>query len=202
MHTKSRSSLSDAPDSSTAEDLETRCLQLQTQVWEMEVRCLLYLLQAICTFSLRLLQSQTAWFFSSCHCDNHKSSLHSSDRKEQVECELQGSILLLFYTQIFKPAASLILISRAVEITYTATGLLEDYCITTDSLILPLFCLLLVELLLLLPVSWQPANPEINLLVHHHFCFSLLQPSTVRPLCLVSSSGLQHWLVLSSYRGF
>ncbi|NXJ06946.1 UBX11 protein, partial [Odontophorus gujanensis] len=26
----------DAPDSSTAEDLETRCLQLQTQVWEME----------------------------------------------------------------------------------------------------------------------------------------------------------------------
>ncbi|XP_040443751.1 UBX domain-containing protein 11 [Falco naumanni] len=26
----------DAPDSSTAEELETRCLQLQTQVWEME----------------------------------------------------------------------------------------------------------------------------------------------------------------------
>lgn len=28
----------DAPGSSTAEELEMRCLQLQTQVWEMEVR--------------------------------------------------------------------------------------------------------------------------------------------------------------------
>ncbi|XP_032058361.1 UBX domain-containing protein 11 [Aythya fuligula] len=36
VHRKNKSSLSDAPDSSTAEDLEMRCLQLQTQVWEME----------------------------------------------------------------------------------------------------------------------------------------------------------------------
>lgn len=33
-------SLSDGFDSSTTEELEMRCLQLQRQVWEMEVRLL------------------------------------------------------------------------------------------------------------------------------------------------------------------
>ena len=43
VHRKNKPSLSDAPDSPTSEELEIRCLQLQTQVWEMEVRHLLHL---------------------------------------------------------------------------------------------------------------------------------------------------------------
>lgn len=91
-------------------------------------------------FGLRLLQPQTAWFFSSCRFDNHKSSPHPSEKKEQVGCELQGSMLLcLFYTQTFKSPPSLFIwISRTAKIVYVAIRYLGDYCITTDSFILPL----------------------------------------------------------------